>query len=74
MKLFTAVAVCFVLMGYLPYMAVATTAALLFGSEGGVLCATELAAEQQAGMLCAVGAEHRCHRLLHPKDIAPRLT
>lgn len=51
MKLFTAVAVCFVLMGYLPYMAVATTAALLFGSEGGVLCATELAAEQQAGML-----------------------
>lgn len=74
MKLFTAVAVCFVLMGYLPNMAVATTGALLFGSEGGVLCATELAAEQQAGMLCAVSAVHRCHRLLHPKDIAPHLT
>lgn len=42
--------------------------------RGGVLCATELAAEEQAGMLCAVSAEHRCHRLLHPKDIAPHLT
>lgn len=41
--------------------------------RGGVLCAIELAAEQQAGMLCAVSAEHRCHRLLHPTDTAPRL-
>lgn len=42
--------------------------------RGGVLCATELAAEQQAQMLCAVSAEHRCHRQLCPKGITPCLT